>query len=712
METKLKLKRNSLFLIYLLSLLLALACFTPSHLSTNMMSIFKSDDNIEKLKVMNSFEKATTLFVSIKGFSKENRTKLLQIEKELKKFDFIKKSTFNTSKIEISDYIKKNYYLLSDFNNTQLNNKNVEHRLKGLKSSLLDGFFYSPIDKNDPLKLFNFKLTSPVKMTKNGFLALGERGYLLTAQLDAKLSNMEDAQVIERQLSTYFKNKKEVLAFSTLFFTAQNSKIIKSSVHTILYASFALLFLLFFITLKDYKLLLANTLTLGSSIFFALSISSYVFTELSIFVLAFGSAISSMSVDYLFHNYFHGQYQKKGINYSIMWAFLSTILGFFMLFFVDFPLIKQLAIFAILSLSFSYFQFTFLYPYLKLEVKENRINILKFAKFKPIIPTQFIFVFSIVLIVYAGFKLEFDYNFKHLDYNNQALNQKQKIIENNMPKKHTVLIEANSLDSLIARAKHLKALFPTTNSLADFALSQEIFKEKLDAIENYNFTKLRELLNQNATKIGFKENYFQNSYRFVENIPTNYTPNLDDFKSLGYEVIKKENTFYSIATISDAKAEKLKQMEGISPIDSATLLKSSMQKMFNNLVFYLFFSFLIIVTLVLFIVRKKAILALNFILFPMAIILFYLSLVQINIMHLFSMIIIVVAGIDYGIYMSRENSTQTNEAILYSLLTTFSGFGILVLSDIGAIHSIGIVITLGVLAILLLIFSIKVDVNS
>ena len=67
------------------------------------------------------------------------------------------------------------------------------------------------------------------------------------------------------------------------------------------------------------------------------------------------------------------------------------------------------------------------------------------------------------------------------------------------------------------------------------------------------------------------------------------------------------------------------------------------------------------------------------------------------------MIVIVVAGIDYGIYMSKENSRRTDEAILYSLLTTFSGFGILILSNIGAIHAIGEVITIGTLAILLLV---------
>jgi len=126
--------------------------------------------------------------------------------------------------------------------------------------------------------------------------------------------------------------------------------------------------------------------------------------------------------------------------------------------------------------------------------------------------------------------------------------------------------------------------------------------------------------------------------------------------------------------------------------------------MFDSLLFYLSLSFVSVSIIIAWVTRAKTILALDFILFPIAMILLYLSVVGINIMHLFSIIIIIVAGIDYGIYMSsNEKSDETKEAIFYSLLTSFSGFGILVFSSIGAMHSIGVVITIGILAILLLV---------
>jgi len=675
-----------------------------------MLSIFEVDENIEKLQTMNSFENASTLFVSIKGFNRENRERLIAIEKRLKKLSYIKETKLNLSKIEISDYLKKNYFLMSKFTPIALDEEPIKKRLTALKANLLDSFIYQPIDKNDPFKLFVFNPFSNNKLSKDGFLRLGEYGYLLTAKLDGEISDMQNAQKIERELSDMFKEDKDVFLFSTLFFTAQNSKIIKQNVHNILYLSFAMLILLFFITLRDYKILLANIITLSSSIFVALAFSTFVFKEVSIFTLAFGSAISSISVDYLFHNYFHGQYQRKGINSSIFIAFLTTILGFGLLQFVEFPLIAQLSVFAMISLSFSYFQFTFIYPYFGFTPQPNRLDLSFLNRFKKILPTHTVFIFSIFTIIYASFNIEFDYNLRNLDYQNIELQEKQKIIQENLPQTTTLLIEASSPNELIKKAHSLQKMFPSMHSIANFAFSQEEFEKKSKTIQAYPFKELKERLETEAKKLGFKEGYFSRAYDFVDTLPHTYHADLTALKALGYEVLKRNGLFYTIATIDknknknkNIKIEEERVQEGVYIIDGAKLIKKTTKKMFESLILYMFLASLAILSIIIFWLREKTILALNFILFPIAIILLYLSFIDINIMHLFSIIIIIVAGIDYGIYMSQERSKETTEAIFYSLLTSFSGFGILILSSIGAIHSIGVVITMGIVSILFLV---------
>ncbi|NOZ91103.1 MAG: hypothetical protein GXO60_07470 [Epsilonproteobacteria bacterium] len=701
-------KPNKLpFIIYFAVIVVAIALFRPSHLTTNMLSIFEHDENIEKLQTLNSFENTSMLFVTIEGFNPKNLNRLKEIEKKLKKSKYIKETKLNLSKIEISDYIKKNYYLLSEFKPIPLDNQNIKERLTKLRASLVDSFLYQPIDKNDPFKLFDFNIFTKDNLSKDGYLRVGDYGYLLTAKLKGNATDMRVAKEIEQSIKDILADQSDdVVAFSNLFFTAQNSTYIKKSVNTIMFFSFGLLIVLFFITLRDYKVLIATMLTLGGSIFVALAISSFVFEELSIFALAFGSAISSISVDYLFHNYFHRQYLKKGINKSIFIAFLTTALGFVFLQFVSFPLIVQLSFFALVSLSFSYFQFTFIYPYFKFAPKENRLSLKALYNIKPFLPVNLVFIFSIVAIIYAGFHIRFDYDLKNLDYDNQSLKAKQAVIQNNMPSKSTILIEANSIDELIEKASILQKKIPSFNSVAKIALSNQEFKTKREKLDSFDFKKLKELLNQNAKAIGFKDGYFMEAYSFTEQIPKSYSPDLEAFKDMGYEIIKRGDKFYTIATMN--KNEKIEPMDGVYIIDAKELIKSTTQNMFDSLLLYLSLSFVSVFIIIAWVTRAKTILALDFILFPIAMILLYLSFVGINIMHLFSIIIIIVAGIDYGIYMSSDaKSDETKEAIFYSLLTSFSGFGILVFSSIGAMHSIGVVITIGILAILLLVISLK-----
>ena len=148
-----------------------------------MLAIFQHDENLEKLKTMNAFEQSSRLLVSIKGFSREHRDRLLEIEKELKGFPFVKKTMFNSSKVEITDYMKKNYHLLSRFTPLMLSEERVAEQTKKLKENLLNATFYTPIDKNDPFKLFSFNLNQQKGLTKDGYLALGEYGYLVVVEL-------------------------------------------------------------------------------------------------------------------------------------------------------------------------------------------------------------------------------------------------------------------------------------------------------------------------------------------------------------------------------------------------------------------------------------------------------------------------------------------------------------------------------------------------
>jgi predicted exporter len=57
---------------------------------------------------------------------------------------------------------------------------------------------------------------------------------------------------------------------------------------------------------------------------------------------------------------------------------------------------------------------------------------------------------------------------------------------------------------------------------------------------------------------------------------------------------------------------------------------------------------------------------------------------------------------------NTQSVIETKMAIKYALLSTLAGFGVLVLSDTVALHSIGFVISVGIGAIFILIYGRKI----
>ena len=146
-----------------------------------------------------------------------------------------------------------------------------------------------------------------------------------------------------------------VYVFSPLFYFMENPKKIQNSVNMLLLVSVILLTLIYVVILRNSQLLLNTLITLSSSILVALAVVGLVWSEVSIFVLAFGVAVSSIGVDYMFHHYFHNHYCKKQpFNFSVFWGFTTTVSLFALFLFVDFMLIRQFSLFGIVCLTVSY----------------------------------------------------------------------------------------------------------------------------------------------------------------------------------------------------------------------------------------------------------------------------------------------------------------------------------------------------------------------
>lgn len=694
---------NYLIFIFLVSMILYFK--NNINISSNLISTFATEDTINKFKIANELGLSKDMYIVVKGFNHISKNNLHEIKRKLSKvknIEFIKDTILPSDNLK--EFYKKFYTLLASFDNSYKTDEMIYNTLKNIYNEQHTNIFYKPIDRYDPLMLFkldniNNDLNTPLK---GNYMVMGEYGYMLKVKTSISPSQMKEAKELYNNVHNILKNYDGTLSFAPFYYTVENSNAIQQDVKIIILISMIILFLIYFLFLGNIQLLFHVVIAFISSILFAMLILIIIVDEINILSLAFGISLTAVSIDYLFHYYFHNFYNNKSrIQKSVLYGFLTTISSFFILSYISIELISQVSLFAVLSISFSYILFTFIFPYLEIKIFDN--NSFKDSKQIKFISPNLIFIISIILSIYVFLNIKFDQNIKNLDYKNEKLIEREKKFKSLLMNDYSaVIVKAKSKNELLENLFLLKKLDINSFSLASFLIEKNECQERYEKLINYDFQRINKLVNEYANIIGFKENLFKNSYNFASEFPSCDFKSLLPFREYGLEIYYDKSYVYTLAFISDKSIT--------NDIDFITLL--NYQKIFEtqtSLIYSDIWKFFILVVsiilLSLFFFTKRYLYALNFILFPMIITLAILvNFMNINVMHIFAFIILLAICIDFGIYMSNTNNSSTTElAIRYSLLSTFAGFGVLVLSSINALSSIGLVITLGVITIYFLI---------
>lgn len=176
------------------------------------------------------------------------------------------------------------------------------------------------------------------------------------------------------------------------------------------------------------------------------------------------------------------------------------------------------------------------------------------------------------------------------------------------------------------------------------------------------------------------------------------TPIKSDIRNLN--VVEKDGRFY--AAISVESVDSIKDLDFVESRSIDELSNEITSGIYKPMLLILAIVIASMITIVLLITRS--ITGLVYIIAPLAAIFLYFLSIKVNIMHLFSLLIVVVSSIDYGIYVQKEGENiKTLHAIIFSALTTIAGFGFLAFSNILALKSFGVTILLGLCVILLLL---------
>jgi predicted exporter len=673
------------------------------HISTNLLSLFASKSAIEKLNIADKLGYSREMLIAVKGFDDSSKSKVKDISEKLANLQDVSRvqSTFFPS-AEIVEYYKKQYLILATFNSEVQTKSSVYNKLKELYDAQFTNVFYSPIDKNDPLKLFDLKNEKTFMQATDGeFIKLGNYGYLIKVTTNISPSQMGKAKVLYDNVKLLLNSYQDVTAFAPFFYTVENSQKIKNDVKWIVLLSGMVLLLVYYLLLKNISLLIHTLVALGSSMLFAILVSSLFLDELNALSLAFGMTITAVSIDYLLHYYFHDFYKNKDrVDKNVFYGFLTTVAAFGIFSFIPIPMISQISLFAALSLFFAYVLFTFVFPLLKIEVCHVKSQSIQNPKK---VPAYIFFILSALLLVYSLVNMKLDDNIRNLDYQNTKLQKIEELFKNRQKTElFPVMVKATTKDELISELHKLQDKIDTTFSFADFIPTEKSCLQKIELLNSYNFNRLNKMLNEEALKIGYKRNYFKNAYKFINSDLSCTVENLNIFKFSNLALYHDQKEYYTLAFVSDTKAaQELKSVESISIKD---IFKEISSEMYKNLLFYSLIVVAFIIVSLIFFVKHRFLYALNYILFPASLVLFVLSTnYEINIMHIFSLVILIAIGIDFGIYMSNTSREATTMlAIKYSLLSTFGAFGVLIFSSIVALNSIGLVVSLGIAAIYIL----------
>ena len=687
-------KRLSKYLNFI-TLFILLAIFfasnVPKHISTQITSILPQGENKALLR---EFEKLNTnkqLFIAYKGENKNTLHSLKKLEKQLLKHKYIEPITNSTINKE---YEKRYYYLLHKFDETKYNSLNIKQELTNIHQKIITSPFSFLLNTIDPLNLFEKN-----SIQKSPYIKIENYGYIAILQLDKSVNNFAKYKEIYNLVQNLKQTDANIEAFSTLFYFVENQEKIKSDVNSIITLALSVLFILYIVILRNFKLLVHTVTTLSSSILFALMISAFIFNELSIFTVVFGISISTIAIDYMFHNYLHGYYeQRKPLNKDVFFGMSTTLGVFFILSFVDFSFIQQLTTFSICALLFSYIQFTFLFPYLNIKSTQTTYT----TKNRFILKPMYITLVSVVLIALTIANIKIDFNIKNLDVDNIELQSLDNFFNKyiNKDKKTAVLLYANSIEDLVNNAHKLQSKYPNTQSV----LSNIPTKSSFEKFDTKRFERLNQTLNIVATEVGFRENIFQRSYKLQSDMPKYSYQELQKFP-----ISKYENIFISYAIVPNSDYKNILKESYIKPLSFRELFEKDLTKSIKSLQFLSIIALVFICIMLYIAVKDRFFQALNYIIFPIAFILLVSFFVKLNILHIFMLIVLISLSIDYSIYMNNSTlPNNTQKAILFSLISTFAGFGVLIFSSVNALFSIGLIATLGIVSLIILLFTHKV----
>lgn len=672
------------------------------HFSTDVSAFLPEGKYKSLAKHYQALSPAKEVFLAVEGLDEQAFSTVKSLEKAMLDSGFFILWSHEEKNPHLLDYLDRYRYFIQNFTPRHVE---AQRALESLVAEMASTPFYHPIDTKDPFGFFSSLDKPSAPSLHRGHATLGEIGYFSLFYLKPEVDELEAYYFLQEL------EKEGIYLFSPLFYFVENARNIQKDVNWLLAASIFLLCLIYLVVLKNTLLFVNTFATLATSVLVALGGVSVVWGEVSVFALAFGVAVSSVGVDYMFHHYFHHHYAtKKPFNRAVLWGFLTTASLFALFLSVDFLLVQQLSLFALIALMVAYVHFALLYPRLGFGAPLVRT----FPRWKTYpVKHRYVVVGALAVLGVAWPWLELDANVRHLDYHNEKRLSDEAFFKAHLPSGGYVpfVLEAQNSDALIAHSRRLKADFPQIQLPFSLLLDTVSFQERKEAL--LPLLNLHGHLQEAAEKVGFKRDFFKDAYTPSLLAQTYPAVDIATLQGMGFEVVKTAQGYLTRGYAPQRYRAALEAREGVYIIEANTLFSKALEEVFKHLFWLGLAGMVLLLGMVWLACRARFVHAFAYIVFPLAVVAVVFTQFSLSVMHLFMVFVVLALSVDYGIYIARVEGAvvQTRSAIVFSLLSTCAGFGVLAWSEVGALRDLGVVACLGVVAIGVLLWGGERDAN-
>ncbi|KMQ63263.1 glycerol acyltransferase [Chryseobacterium sp. BLS98] len=740
----------------------------------------KSDLTAKVLKQLNFSDK---IIVIIENKSREDGFLLsetadtfLQKIEPLKKYIGDVQGKVNDSEIsETFDFVSQNLPLFLDENDY----KEIERKLqKDSIAKQVENNYVSLVSptslvtkdfiKKDPLgitylgikKLNALNISKDFKLEDNYIVTKDGKNLLLFIDPKNKSNDTKGNEAFVNQLNQIkddinkqFKGKTELSYFGSPVIAVANAQQIKKDIQNTVMISMAVLLILLMYYFRNFFTPIIVFLPTAFSVLLALLILYFIKDKISAISLSVGAILIGITIDYALHILTHYKHNNnieelyKEITQPIVLSSATTAVSFLCLVFVRSEALKDLGLFAAITVILSSITALIIVPQLyhpkEKEDKQNanfidRIGSYPYEKNKPlIIGCSIIIIACLFGFRHVGFNEDIgDLNYipKELKISEAKLQKLSDITSKSIytisygDSEEKALARNTRLSSFLEREKKEGKIL-SYNSIGNVVLSEKDQKQRIKTWNQFwdgdKKSRTVSQLVSSGNQFGFNNSAFDN---FNEILNKNYTPlSLRDYEKIKAlqisEFLSNENRFYTVSNVvkvdekkRDAFIKDVEKNHNALAIDRQQMNENFLgllKRDFGTLINY---SLLAIILTIIVFFRNFELTVLT--MFPIVLtgivtagILYFLGL-ELNIFSTVVCTLVFGVGDDFSIFltkaMQKEHTTGKNElptyrtSIILAVFTTVLSIGSLIFAKHPALHSLALVALIGMFSVIII----------